>query len=227
MSRDSDPRSGLDDTIIVDEIGIESGGYGIYRLRSLYQPIYERRGKLLRAVAVEGTVAPYVAGEAAPREMFLAAVSADDRDFVERMELALPLRNHGNIGLDTLELVVGPEGSGPEALIDRVRLIGEELAEIGMEPSLVVCAFGEQAASDDALPSRLAGRRAAAACASRSAILAPVTGPTARSISSTLRSSESTAAGSRKSAATPPRSGCSMRWSRACTSANRKCWSPG
>ncbi len=40
-------------------------------------------------VAVEGTVAPYVAGEEAPPEMFLAAVTPDDRDFVERMELAL------------------------------------------------------------------------------------------------------------------------------------------
>ena len=157
MSTGSERQIGLDDTIIVDEIGIESGGYGIYRLRSLYQPIFERRGQTLHAIAVEGTVAPYVAGEEAPPEMFLAAVAPDDRDFVERMELALPLRNHRNIGLDTLELVVGPEGSGPEALIDRVNLIGRELAEIGLDPSQVVCAFGEQAASDNTLLSYLAG----------------------------------------------------------------------
>ena len=156
MSMGSERKTGLDDAIILDEIGIESGGYGIYRLRSLYQPIFERRGQTLRAVAVEGTVAPYVAGEEAPLEMFLASVTPDDRDFVERMELALPLRNHRNIGLDTLELVVGPEGSGPEALIDRVSLIGLELAEIGLDPSLVVCAFGEQAASDNTLLSYLA-----------------------------------------------------------------------
>ena len=156
MSTGSERQPRLDDTIIVDEIGIESGGYGIYRLRSLYQPIFERRGQTLRAVAVEGTVAPYVAGEEAPPEMFLAAVTPDDRDFVERMELALPLRNHRNIGLDRLELVVGPEGSGSEALIDRVRLIGQELAEIGLDPGLVVCAFGEQAASDNTLLAYLA-----------------------------------------------------------------------
>jgi EAL domain-containing protein (putative c-di-GMP-specific phosphodiesterase class I) len=156
MNADAERQVGLDDAIMVDEIGIESGGYGIYRLRSLYQPIFERRDQFLQAVAVEGTVAPYVAGEEAPPEMFLAAVAEDDRDFVERMELALPLRNHRNIGLDTLELVVGPEGSDPEALIDHIRLIARELAEVRLDPSHVVCAFGEQAASNGALLSRLA-----------------------------------------------------------------------
>jgi EAL domain-containing protein (putative c-di-GMP-specific phosphodiesterase class I) len=155
MNADAERQIGLDDAIIVDEIGIESGGYGIYRLRSLYQPIFERRDQTLQIFAVEGTVAPYVAGEEAPPEVFLAAVTEDDRDFVERMELALPLRNQRNIGLDTLELVVGPEGSDPETLIDHIRLIGRELAEVGLDPGLVVCAFGEQAASDSALLSRI------------------------------------------------------------------------
>src|SRR5688572_17768193 len=85
MNADAERQVGLDDAIMVDEIGIESGGYGIYRLRSLYQPIFERRDQFLQAVAVEGTVAPYVAGEEAPPEMFLAAVAEDDRDFVEQM----------------------------------------------------------------------------------------------------------------------------------------------
>lgn len=156
MNPDAGRRTGLDDAIIVDEIGIESGGYGIYRLRSLFQPIFERRGQALQVVAVEGTVAPYVAGEEAPSEVFLASVAEDDLDFVERMELALPLRNQRNIGLDTLELVVGPEGSDPRRLIDRVRLIARELAEIGLDPGFVVCAFGEQAATDAAMLSRLA-----------------------------------------------------------------------
>ena len=149
-------RIGLDDAIMVDEIGIESGGYGIYRLRSLYQPIFERQGQMLLAVAVEGTVAPYVAGEEAPPEVFLAAVAKEDRDFVERMGLALPLRNHRNIGVDTLELVVGPEGSDPDALIDRVRLVARELVAAELDPGLVVCAFGAQAASDSKLLRRVA-----------------------------------------------------------------------
>jgi EAL domain-containing protein (putative c-di-GMP-specific phosphodiesterase class I) len=156
MSAEAKRQIGLDDAIIVDEIGIESGCYGIYRLRSLYQPIFKRREKTLKMVAVEGTSAPYIAGEEVPSEVFLAAVTDDDHDFVGRMGLALSLRNHRNIGLDTLELVVDPEGIEPGALIDRIRLVVGELAGSGLDPAQVLCAFGEHAASDSTLLSRLA-----------------------------------------------------------------------
>ena len=157
MSAGAERQIGLDDAIIVDEIGIESGRYGIYRLRSLYQPIFKRREKTLKIVAVEGTAAPYVAGEEVPSEVFLAAVTDDDHDFIGRMGLALSLRNLRNIGLDTLELVVDPEGIHPGALIDRIELVVAELAGSGLDPGHIVCALGEHAASDRALLSRLAG----------------------------------------------------------------------
>jgi EAL domain-containing protein (putative c-di-GMP-specific phosphodiesterase class I) len=148
---------GLDDAIIVDEVGIECGCYGLYRLRSLYQPIFKRRERTLKMVAVEATVLPYVAGEEVPSEVFLAAVTDDDQDFIGRMGLALSLRNHRNIGVDTLELVVDPEGIEPGTLIDRIRLVVEELAGAELDAGRVVCALGEHAASDKALLSRLAG----------------------------------------------------------------------
>jgi EAL domain-containing protein (putative c-di-GMP-specific phosphodiesterase class I) len=156
MSAGAERQIGLDDAIIVDEIGLETGCYGIYRLRSLYQPIFRRREKTLKMVAVEGTAVPYVAGEEVSSEVFLAAVSDDDQDFVGRISLALPLRNHRNIGLDTLELVVDPEGIEPGALIDRIRLVVAELDGSGLDPASVICALGEHAASDRALLSRLA-----------------------------------------------------------------------
>jgi EAL domain-containing protein (putative c-di-GMP-specific phosphodiesterase class I) len=156
MSADAERQIGLDDAIIVDEIGIESGCYGIYRLRSLYQPIFKRREKTLKMVAAEGTAAPYVAGEEVPFEVFLAAVADDDHDFIGRMGLALALRNLRNIGLDAIELVVDPEGIDPGALIDRIQLVVGELAGSGLDPGNVVCALGEHAASDGALLSRLA-----------------------------------------------------------------------
>lgn len=157
MNGEAERQIGVDDAIIVDEIGIESGCYGIYRLRSLYQPIFRRREKTLKMVAVEGMAAPYVAGEEVPSEVFLSAVSDDDHDFIGRMGLALSLRNLRNIGLDGLDVVVDPEGIEPGALIDRVRLMAEELAGSGVDPGHVVCALGEHAASDGALLSRLAG----------------------------------------------------------------------
>jgi EAL domain-containing protein (putative c-di-GMP-specific phosphodiesterase class I) len=156
MSAGVEQQIGLDDAIIVDEVGIESGCYGLYRLRSLYQPIFKRRERTLKMVAVEATVRPYVAGEEVPAEVFLTAVSDDDHDFIGRMALALSLRNHRNIGLDMLELVVDPEGTEPGTLTDRVRLIVEELAGTEFDAGRVVCALGQHAASDKALLSRLA-----------------------------------------------------------------------
>ncbi len=166
MSAGAERQITLDDAIIVDEIGIESGCYGIYRLRSLYQPIFKRRDRKLKMVAVEGTAAPYLAGEEVPSEVFLAAVTDDDYDFVGRMGLALAFRNLRNIGLDALELVVDPEGIDgggidaggidPGAVVDRIGLMVQELAGSGLEPGHIVCALGEHLASDDALLSRLA-----------------------------------------------------------------------
>jgi EAL domain-containing protein (putative c-di-GMP-specific phosphodiesterase class I) len=156
MSAGAEGQIGLDEALIVDEIGIESGCYGLYRLRSLYQPIFKRREKTLKMVAVEGTALPYVAGEEVPSEVFLAAVADDDHEFVGRMGLALSLRNHKNIGLEMLELVIDPEGYEADTLVDRIRLIARELAGSGLDPGQVVCALGEHAASDVALLSRLA-----------------------------------------------------------------------
>lgn len=161
MSAGAERQIGLDDAIIVDEIGIECGCYGIYRLRSLYQPIFKRREKKLKMVAVEGTTTPYIAGEQVPSEVFLAAVTDDDHDFIGRIGLALAFRNLRNIGLDGLELVVDPQGIDargidPGALVDRIQLMSSELPGSGLDPAHIVCALGERAASDGALLARLA-----------------------------------------------------------------------
>ncbi|MDQ2633370.1 MAG: EAL domain-containing protein [Pseudomonadota bacterium] len=157
MSAGAERQIGLDDAIIVDEIGIESGCYGIYRLRSLYQPIFRRREKTLKPVALEGSAAPYVAGEEVPSEVFLAAVSDDDYGFIRRMSLAVSLRNHRNTGVDMLDLFLDLEDTDPGKLVDRIRLVADELAGAELEPARVVCALGQHAASDGALLSRLAG----------------------------------------------------------------------
>ncbi len=156
MSADAGRQISLDDALIVDEIGIESGCYGIYRLRSLYQPIFRRREKTLKMVAVEGTTAPYIGGEEVPSEMFLTAVSDDDQDFIRRMGLAVTLRNHRNIDADMLDLFLGLESTDPETLVDRVTLIADELAGAELEPDRVVCALGGHAAAQGASLSRVA-----------------------------------------------------------------------
>ncbi|RLP25438.1 EAL domain-containing protein [Mesorhizobium sp. YM1C-6-2] len=156
MNADAGRQISLDDALIVDEIGIESGCYGIYRLRSLYQPIFRRREKTLKMVAVEGTAAPYIGGEEVPSEVFLTAVSDDDQDFIRRMGVAVSLRNHRNIDAEMLDLFLGLENTDPEMLADRIRLVAGELPGAELEPDCVVCALGEHAAAETALLSRVA-----------------------------------------------------------------------
>lgn len=153
MSPKPENRTRLEDAIIVDEIGVESGGYGIYRLRSLYQPIFERRGQSLHAVAVEGTVAPYLAGEQVPPEVFLTAAAEDDLDFIRQIRLALPLRNLRNVDAEGLRLLIdiAMRGDRAETLQDRVRFIAGELEGAELEPDLVTGAVAEPSGSDAAV----------------------------------------------------------------------------
>lgn len=158
MTRRSQHKARLDEAIIVDELGLESGGYGIYRLRCLYQPIFERRDLSMHAVAVEGTAAPYVAGEEVPSDVFLAAAADEDLAFIAEMGFTLPLRNLRNIGPEGLELLVGDiaEEGAPYAALDRIRFIAGELAEAGLDPGQVVCAIRGGATPDETMLARLA-----------------------------------------------------------------------
>ena len=159
MSAMTHPLASIDDALIVDEVGIESGVYGKYRLRSSYQPIFARQGQVLRPVAVEGLVTPYLAGEPVPPADFFAGLPERDWRFIEWMCRALQLRNHCNIGVGDLELYVDcdpPAETVPDALTTEIHFLARELGEGGLEPRLLVCAISEAAALDRAMLLRLA-----------------------------------------------------------------------
>ena len=59
-------RRDVGNAIQVDEVGIEYGIHGEFRLRSAYQPIFAPRGRFLHAVAVEALIDQHRAGR--PRE---------------------------------------------------------------------------------------------------------------------------------------------------------------
>src|SRR5690606_14488854 len=52
-----------------DEVGIEYGIYGDYRLKSAYQPIFAPRGGDLAPVAVEALLQPQLLGQPVPRDI--------------------------------------------------------------------------------------------------------------------------------------------------------------
>lgn len=144
-------RARLDNAIIVDEIGLESGGYGIYRLRCLYQPVFARRGQALQALAVEGFARPFVAGDEVPEDLFLGAAAEDDLDFIRQMGLVLPLRNHRNLEADDVDLFLSlaPAGQSFAHVLDRLALVAEEIAAIELDPACVVCAVSDIAGAAD------------------------------------------------------------------------------
>ncbi|RWH40986.1 MAG: EAL domain-containing protein, partial [Mesorhizobium sp.] len=51
MTGRPDRRRNVGEAIFADEVGIEYGVYGAFRLRSAYQPIFAPRGRFLKAVA--------------------------------------------------------------------------------------------------------------------------------------------------------------------------------
>lgn len=93
----------IEKAIFVDEIGLEIGIYGDYRLKTSYQPIFRREGPNLVPFALEARVAPQRAGVQIPATEFFEGIPAADRQFVEAVCRTLHLRNHRNIGAENIE----------------------------------------------------------------------------------------------------------------------------
>ncbi|ESY88843.1 EAL domain-containing protein [Mesorhizobium australicum] len=155
MSRER--RRTVGDAIFIDEIGIECGIHGDFRLRSAYQPIYAPRGGSLHPVAVEGLIEPHRAGRPVSPRMFFDSIAAPERLYVETMCRVLHLRNFHNIGVDGLDLFFNynplVNDHAGRALAE-IRLMSRHLDELGLAPAMLVCEITEQAA-DDALLARL------------------------------------------------------------------------
>ncbi|MCA0010511.1 EAL domain-containing protein [Mesorhizobium sp. B292B1B] len=150
-------RRDVGDAIFMDEVGIEYGVYGDFRLRSAYQPIFAPRGRFLHATAVEGLIEPHRAGQPGAARAFFEGVAAQDRLFVETMCRVLHLRNFRNIGVDGLDLFFNYNplvNDHRGRALAEIRLMSRHLGELGLAPGMLVCEITEQAA-DDALLARL------------------------------------------------------------------------
>lgn len=127
----------VEQAIFVDEVGLEIGIYGNYRLKTSYQPIFRREGSELVPFAVEARVAPHRKGARMTAAEFFQGVPPSDRQFVEAVCRSLHLRNHRNIGVDDPEhlqvyLTVDP-GAGALASIAKM------VEEAGLSPGMIMC----------------------------------------------------------------------------------------
>jgi EAL domain-containing protein (putative c-di-GMP-specific phosphodiesterase class I) len=154
MIRPGDRRRNAGDAIFADEIGIEYGIYGEFRLKSAYQPIFMARGRSLTAVAVEALAEPHRAGMPVAPSVFFDGVPVEDRLFVETMCRMLHLRNFRNIGVDGLNLFFNYNpliNDHPGRALAEIRLMARHLGDLGLHPAMLVCEITEQAADDEVL----------------------------------------------------------------------------
>jgi len=154
MSPWPDRRRSAAEAIFADEIGIEYGLYGEFRLKSAYQPIFTPRGNGLKAVAVEALIEPYRAGRPTAPSVFFDGIATADRLFVETMCRMLHLRNFRNIGVEGLDLFFNYNPLVNDHLgraLAEIRLMTRHLGEFDLYPGMLVCEITEQAADDHVL----------------------------------------------------------------------------
>lgn len=147
------------DAVVVDEVGIESGRYGPFHLKSAYQPVFRRQGDALVPFAVEGLIMPFIEGEPVQPGRLFEETPPQDRMFVETLCRALHLRNYHNIGVEGLQLFFNFDpyvNSDRAASIAQIRYMARRLREIGLESRLLVCEITEAAALSAATLVRLA-----------------------------------------------------------------------
>lgn len=125
--------------IVADEVGLEYGIHGGYRLRCTVQPIFRHQDGRLLPIAVGSRVVPHLRNVPVAHNGFLENVAPEDRAMVARVCEVLPLANVHNIGVEDVSLLFRHgAGAGEGALAD-VRFMVERLGGEGVEPSRLIC----------------------------------------------------------------------------------------
>lgn len=144
MTEDFHPAHDVEKAIFVDEIGLEIGIYGPYRLKTSYQPIFRRVGSNIVPFALEARVAPYIFGQQKTATEFFGEVPAADRRFVEMVCRTLHLRNHRNLGADDISdlqlyLTVDPRLEMQDRGTGSLASIARMAEEAGLSPGMIMC----------------------------------------------------------------------------------------
>lgn len=144
--------------IHVDEVGIETGRWKEYFIKSAYRPLYASGQGLLRAVAVEAAAVPLVDWQKRPLADLLAN-AGEERPFVETLCLALSVRNHANIGDDDLRLLLDCRqdlGCDPELKAAAIDVLPEHFEHTTLRPEMVTCVVADPHGAPSAIPAMLA-----------------------------------------------------------------------
>ena len=146
---------------VVDEVGIESGLFGPFVLKSAYQPIYRLEADRLVPFAAEGLARPFRDGKPVRPIEFFGAVPAGERLRAERICRALHLRNYHNNGIAGLELFFnfGSHAHGAlDTALAHIDHMEKRLHEIELDTRYLVCEITELEALDRSALVTLAAR---------------------------------------------------------------------
>ena len=102
---------------------------------------------MLVPVAVEGLISPHRAGMPIFPAHFFAGVSPRDGHAIDRIGRALHVRNHRNIGVEGLELYLGPSSGSPYGVLDDIDSTASWLG-VEIYLPLLVCELFAEAALD-------------------------------------------------------------------------------
>lgn len=152
MKRRPERRRDVSGAIFADEIGIEYGVYGDFRLRSAYQPIFAPGDGVLKPVAVEALIEPHREGRVISPTTFFDSIATKDRLFVETMCRTLHLHNFRNIGVGELDLFFNFHpgvNDHPGRVLSELRLMMGGLEDVDLLPGMLVCEITEHAAPND------------------------------------------------------------------------------
>jgi EAL domain-containing protein (putative c-di-GMP-specific phosphodiesterase class I) len=137
--------------IMVDEIGIEIGLCGPFRLKTAYQPIFAVKGGSLVPVGVESRISPHLDARPVSQSGFLEGVHPSDMLAAESLCQALAMKNHRNIGVGGLELFFNYNPKTDfdlAAVLGEIGAVAEQFGEDGLDPSLLVCEITNAFAMD-------------------------------------------------------------------------------
>lgn len=132
----------VDSAILVDEIGIETGQYDPYTLKTTYRTIFRRSDDGILPWGVVAGVQLIHDGKPVSRSNFLDVVPLEDRIFVRCLSAVLQIQNYRNIFNDELVLLwdyeryLLGEMEGPDA---QISLLIHLLAKAEIDSSQFVC----------------------------------------------------------------------------------------
>jgi len=128
------------DAIHEDEVGLQIGIVGSCRIKTVYQPVYERAGDqlvpaMLRASAEISNAAPW------PVHSRQSAPVAGD-DYTDRLSALLALRNYRNADIRDLSLYLNAPCGAYARLGEMgadIRYLAQRADELELDPRQIVC----------------------------------------------------------------------------------------